>query len=70
MEKYKSRPLQKITVVFLETKVQRGTKDYLRTNIPTSIAKKLGLKPGDVLLWDLEKRENEEIILIRVRPSG
>jgi len=70
VEKYKSRPLQKIIVVFLETRVQRGTKNYLRTNIPTSIAKKLGLKPGDVLLWDLEKQGNEELIVIRVRPSG
>jgi bifunctional DNA-binding transcriptional regulator/antitoxin component of YhaV-PrlF toxin-antitoxin module len=52
-------------MVRIETKVLAFRGNYLRTNIPTKIAKQLDIQAGDILEWDID--EKEEIIIIRVR---
>jgi len=37
----------------------------LRAVIPKEICEELGLQPGDVLAWDVEKRHGRKVAVIR-----
>ena len=37
----------------------------LRAVIPKEICEELGLRPGDVLAWDVEKRQGRKVAVVR-----
>ena len=43
----------------------KGKERYLKTTIPIEIIEELGLQPGDVLAWDIEKRNGRKVAVIR-----
>lgn len=42
----------------------------LRTTIPASIARTLGIGEGTELGWELQPRENEFVLTVRVLPAA
>ena len=43
----------------------KGRERYLKTIIPIEIIQELGLQPGDVLSWNVEKRDGRKVAVIR-----
>jgi len=55
--------MEKSSVVRHSVKGGRG--EYYRTIIPKKVCEELGLQPGDVLAWDIEKRNGRKVAVIR-----
>mgnify|MGYP005647351467 CR=1 FL=1 len=43
----------------------KGRERYLKTIIPIEIIEELGLRPGDVLAWDVEERGGRKVAVLR-----
>jgi len=43
----------------------RGRERYLKTIIPVEIIEELNLQPGDVLAWEIEKRNGRKVVVLR-----
>jgi bifunctional DNA-binding transcriptional regulator/antitoxin component of YhaV-PrlF toxin-antitoxin module len=42
-----------------------GKGRWPRTTIPATLARLLDIKPGDVLDWDIEIRDNEKVLVVK-----
>ena len=43
----------------------KGRERYLKTIIPVEIIEELNLQPGDVLAWEIEKRNGRKVAVLR-----